>query len=482
MLARDYIHDSLYNPHYGYFSRHAVLLPEADQSGGSWDFKSFSNEAAFTRAVAERYDAFETAMQTPTAEEQSQPGRPSRGSPSSSPKSPVARPASREGLEAAQKLGRAAFEKSRLEEMHHNSDVQSMAARQVWHTPTQLFRPHYARVIAEHTVQSSLQDGKPLVVYELGAGSGALAHDFLDYVAERYPDVYAVAEYNIVEISDRLAAQQERRLSKHVDAGKVKVHRKDFLHWDTAEDRGCTVIALEVLDNLAHDVIRYSTADSTPYQTYVSIDAKGDMEELFTPISDPLVARYLQHLHKLRPGTITRPPGSSYAWLPSGVRHSLHAHFPFFPNMTPMPHFVPTQALHFVEQLHTKFRNHRLVVSDFSSLPNAVKGVDGPVVQTRIEGKMVEVTKYTVLQGLFDIFFPTNFELLRDVYAAVGDGNIGSGEEADKRHQRQVDIYSHRGFLEKYGEVSAGAAVANGDNPMLAWYENAKWLIAGSPR
>ena len=48
-----------------------------------------------------------------------------------------------------------------------------------------------------------------LVIYELGGGAGTLARDILDYMEEFEPDVYSRTRYHIVEISDRLAAQQK---------------------------------------------------------------------------------------------------------------------------------------------------------------------------------------------------------------------------------------------------------------------------------
>ena len=87
MLARDFIHDSLYNPRYGYFSKQAVLLPDADPAsskgeeqyemvGGEtyehemgvlrpssgFEFNAIKNESEFMRMVEERYESFETQI------------------------------------------------------------------------------------------------------------------------------------------------------------------------------------------------------------------------------------------------------------------------------------------------------------------------------------------------------------------------------------------------------------------------------------
>ncbi|CAO1614638.1 unnamed protein product [Parajaminaea phylloscopi] len=506
MLTRDFIHDSLYNPHYGYFSRHAVLLPESKQFSQSgrkgWDFAAFKNDEHFLRAVEERYIEFEKGLphlqkredhfatgssagpssSTDQPTPQSSKGRSTRGSRKPSPTSAA-------GLDAAKIRGRAAFERSQREDKNHDADVQSMVARQVWHTPTELFKPHYASIIAEHCVSSSRivdQPDMPLVIYEFGAGSGAMAEDFLDYLAQRYPDVYRRTQYNIVEISQRLADQQRKRLTPHRQAGRVQVHNGDFLEWDRREDRDCFVIGLEVLDNLSHDAVRYSTSSLEPYQTLVSIDSTGDMHELFVPASDPLITRYLSTLSRLRPKMASHPPGlpKYLPSLPAPLRRSLSDNFPLFPNLSPEPHFLPTHTLKLLDTLRTKFPRRRIILSDFSSLPDSLPGVNAPVVQTRIEGTAVDVRKYTVLQGFFDIFFPTDFDLLRDFYlndviAAAGSpatGGESSRLDAQKESPRAM---SHRDFLASYPELAQRCNLAKkGENPMLSWYQNASWLIS----
>lgn len=510
MLARDFVADSLYNPRYGYFARRAALLPPQQQlsngndaDDGGFRFREMKDQRDFMAQVEERYNAFErTVIQqgasTPT-------GAPVRPPPTSSstggggrkrPNAPS--PSSAAGLEAAQALGRAAYEQSLREDQSHDVGVQSMLARQVWHTPTTLFRPHYARIVAQHcldTLQGPMQRGEPLVIYELGAGDGSLTGDVMRYLEEVLPsEAYERVEYNIVEISERLAKGQEEKLAKWVSQGKVRVHRRDFLEWDQREERSCVVIALEVLDNLPHDVVRYGTSDLLPYQAYISIDGTGDFAELYTPAVDPLIRRYLDLLQQVRPGTVASPPGVP-RWLsslPTPLRRGLAEHWPLFPNLTKERHFLPTGALHLIDVLAAQFPKHHTLISDFSALPQAVKGVDGPVVQTRLARNAgpvsggrggpdpnsaatpVAVSTYAVLQGFFDIFYPTNFEVLRDIYGRVVAGKRGSGTNGT------ATVSSHRAFLERYPDLAKQCALngGRGPNPMLEWYANVKWLTS----
>lgn len=144
-------------------------------------------------------------------------------------------------------------------------------------------------------VESNVERGTgvPLRVYEVGAGSGALAVDILSYLAQHHPEVYQKTVYKIIEISPRLADQQSRILDSHIKAGKLEIVNQSILDYNEVETEQCFFIALEVLDNLAHDVVRYSTNTLQPYQAIVSIDSTGDMHELWEPVQDEKIIRYL---------------------------------------------------------------------------------------------------------------------------------------------------------------------------------------------
>jgi len=124
-------------------------------------------------------------------------------------------------------------------------------------------------------------------------------------------------------------------------------------------------------------------------QCVVAVDASGDYSELYEPVHDPLIARYLALRAKL--------PSSHARGSPSPVIHpllsrsplarSIYSTIPFAPNLT-RPEFVPTRQLELLEILRDKFPNHRVLMSDFDSLPEAIEGVNAPVVQTRYAGEV----------------------------------------------------------------------------------------------
>ena len=427
---------------------------------------------------------------------------------------------SAERLDMAREIGRLQREQNR--EQISGTEIDAMVAGQVWHTPTQLFSPHYGRALARYLVAEyklHLFPYHDLVLFELGGGAGTLARDILDYIEECEPDVYERTRYHIVEISARLASQQKGRLLRHVRSGRVDVVHRDFLAWDQDVDEPCFVVALEVLDNLPHDVVRYSTEDLQPYQGLVSIDHTGDFTELWEPVQDPLIRRYLNLFRSVRHPLL--PPGAPFylGWIPRWMRRMLHTYTPFYPNLT-QPHYIPTGALQFLDVLKKHFPLHRLVLSDFSSLPDHIEGINAPVVQTRHQGVMIPVTTYCVLQGYFDIFFPTDFELLRDMYLrmmrlgdqdtetssssdayftpkypgdALPDGSLSSYEDYSLapsrllglsdiipppllRNESDARILTHADFLNRYADLQ-GTELRDGSNPMVTWYANACWLL-----
>ena len=152
-------------------------------------------------------------------------------------------------------------------------------------------------------------------------------------------------------------------------------------------------------------MIRYDIPTLTPLQGVVSIDSQGDFTLVYEPIADPLIRRLLAYRRLLPPSPSTTP------LLPRPLVYSpllrkLYSSMPFAPNLT-QPDWIPTKAILFLERLREKLPTHRLLVADFSELPEAVEGRNGPVVQTRYGGSMVPCETFLVKQGYFDIFFPT---------------------------------------------------------------------------
>jgi hypothetical protein len=75
---------------------------------------------------------------------------------------------------------------------------------------------------------------------------------------------------------------------------------------------------------------------------------------------------------------------------------------------------------------------------------------------------MVPCSTYLVQPGLFDIFFPTNFELLSKVYKQV------TGKE--------TIISTHQQFIKQYADLEK-TRTKSGESPILQYYENVSFFI-----
>ncbi|KAI0773301.1 DUF185-domain-containing protein [Trametes elegans] len=445
MLVRDFIEDSLYNPHYGYFSKQATIFTAVEPL----DFPSIKNMTEFEAQVAERYAEYGVDGDGP--------------------------------------------------------------GKQIWHTPTELFQPYFGRALARCLVSEYLLKYFPyedFVIYEIGAGNGTLALDMLDYLQQEYPDVYERTRYNIIEISENLANLQRQKLEFAHPC--VKVHNKSIFRWDVQEPAPCYFVAMEVIDNFAHDIVRYDLRTLEPYQGIVTVDANGDFSTYYTKITDSLISsflelrRYLQH-----------PPPIHRLLKLSPKFRTFYTNLPFAPNLSP-PEFIPTRLLTLLRTLRRHFPRHRLLLSDFSSLPDTIPGINAPVVQTRYQNTTVPCTTLFVKQGYFDIFFPTNFENLRDMYEhilaqplptrndglrvtplgttasplAEGNSFFSSYHPSSRRPpvdgitsssglpvgERKSAVYSHAEFMRTYADLNA-TRLRSGENPLLETYENVKFLF-----
>ncbi|KAI0792037.1 DUF185-domain-containing protein [Abortiporus biennis] len=460
MLVRDFIEDSLYNPNYGYFPKQATIFstgPSAKEDEGRepLNFNSIRNSVEFQEEVAKMYEGY--------------------------------------GLDGDQGPG-----------------------RQIWHTPTELFKPYYGQAIAQCLVSEYLLKYFPyedFVVYEIGAGNGTLAQDILDYIRDEYPDVYDRTRYNIIEISGNLARLQREKLGEAHPC--VTITHKSIFHWNKLEPAPCFFLAMEVIDNFAHDMIRYDLQTLEPYQGLVTIDQNGDFSTYFSRVTDPLIASFLSLRRRLN-----HSPSISQILQRSASLRNIYTNLPFAPNLS-KPEYIPTRLLSLLRTLRKFFPRHRLLLSDFSSLPDTIPGINSPVVQTRYQNTTVPCTTFLVKQGYFDIFFPTDFERLRDMYEHILSQPYESASSSDEDSiprvtpmapsispltlggdffssyhprnrrspvdgmisssglpvgERKSNVFTHAEFMETYADLDR-TRLKNGENPIVDFYKNVKFLF-----
>ncbi|KAI5467287.1 S-adenosyl-L-methionine-dependent methyltransferase [Mariannaea sp. PMI_226] len=334
--------------------------------------------------------------------------------------------------------------------------------RQLWHTPTELFRPYYGEAIARYLVSNYRLTTYPyhdLLLYEMGAGRGTLMLNILDYIREVDPQVYARTKYNIIEISSSLAALQNHHLlssaASRGHADKVEIINRSIFDWDQYVPSPCFFLAMEVFDNFSHDGIRYDVTTEEPLQGHVLVDGDGDFYEFYVRELDPIAARFFRVRHAATGGNYPKPYPSN------AMLRYLSTKMPFAANLSD-PEFIPTRLMQFFDVLEKYFPGHRLVTSDFDWLPQAVKGLNAPVVQTRYHRRMVPVTTPLVHQGYFDILFPTDFRITEALYRAI-TGKL-------------TRVMSHGDFMAKWAYVE-DTETRSGENPLISHYSNASVLV-----
>ncbi|OMJ26490.1 NADH dehydrogenase [ubiquinone] complex I, assembly factor 7-like protein [Smittium culicis] len=421
MLASDFINNSLYNPNYGYFSKQALIFSTRE----SYKFRDIRDTNELLSMVGEMYKNMETEL---------------------------------DGVESI--------------------------SRQIWHTPTELLKPWYGYSVANCILSKYKKNNdyltkkglgsSPLVIYEVGAGNGTLMVDIINYLKMNEPEIYQNMEYNIIEISPRLAKKQiARKLGSNYEevSKKINIYNKSVFDWDIKDDRMCFVLAMEVIDNFPHDVIRYDYLTNEPFQSLVYIDKEGEFIERLEHLSDPKIIELLEIFSKVQ----YKSP-----LLKNQFLRNLRSKFPFAPNLT-SPEYIPTSMHQMIKVLFNKFPNHSLIMSDFYELPDTVEGVNGPVVQTRYMGNMVPCSTFRVQPGWFDIFFPTNFELLKDIYSYELNKSMELNQNQNClspiKDREEISIMTQKEFAQKYANLSM-TKTRSGENPMLDLYKNNKFLIS----
>jgi len=356
---------------------------------------------------------------------------------------------------------------SRAEWDAHVRDLYATAPR-TWLTPSELFSPHYGRTIAHFLAVTHDHD----TIVEVGAGNGTVALDALNYLRDSFPEKYAKLTYHTVDISAPFVMRQHEQLYEHIDAGRCVVHHRSALEepiplehpeaaaaaaaaaataherYESGQPPRVAVLALEVLDNLAHDAIVQNRRTGEWYQLLV--DGKGRF--LYEPLRDDLILEACRvwgfgpHFEaEETPSKMGDPPEPSmYAGRGSGIVRSIEQIRSLFRRMndwvipssvragTSMntnagpaeafdaedvswPTYVPTDATLLLRNIARSFpQGHSLLIADFAcftdSLPTASGTTIAPVIQTFGQDQTVDWP--AVRPGEHDIMFSVSFPRL----------------------------------------------------------------------
>jgi hypothetical protein len=241
------------------------------------------------------------------------------------------------------------------------------------------------------------------------------------------------------------------------NSNRVKIINRSFMDLPLVDKRPCFVLAMEVWDNLAQDIIEYDSDGclleglvvTNEDARYYDIPGKYSIE--FENVKDELILKTVNVLDEI--GFKSR-----------SLRWSFKDCITFL-GYQPMHRwqFIPTGIFQFLQTLKSRLPNARLLASDFDHLPDATPGHGGPVVQTRFQGDTVSCSTFLLKKGLFDIFFPIDFNIAKRMTESI--------------LSRPYEVIKHRDFLTRYGEIDKTRTIS-GYNPMLEEFENVSFLAS----
>ncbi|KAL9647218.1 hypothetical protein ABK040_012570 [Willaertia magna] len=477
-LVREFIHDSLYNPTYGYFNKNYNLIFSTNQSSIDNNIELLNNKELLN---IEENKSFDNQRIIPFNQL-----------------------------------------KNKFEYLTYLSNLYKLEENS-WGTPIEIFQPYYAIAIAEYILQqyskNSNSKNDKLIIYEIGGGMGTCCKNILDYFENKYNNLYNLnLEYNIIEISKPLSLQQFKKNYKHIKNGKLNIYNESFLNFNKIENNNCFVIAMEVLDNCAHDKIAI-TRDGNVMECHVMVDRKINYyDEIYVDCKDSLILEYLNYIENdltfnfnnnifpyidckdIRKGIKIKE------YLNKSTFYLRNILITLFGGETLQ--YIPTIQLLFLKKLKSNFPKHQFICADFDKLPNMNESgeLNKPTVQKKFKFidtlqllkrmkekksfylndkevlennenyiiKSHDFRSYLVPKGECDIFFATDFNLLQKVYSQVCGINDKNNNDIQLRGSL---VMSNAQFMERYAQLEKFETL-DGYNPLLKDYSNFAFFLS----
>jgi hypothetical protein len=459
-LTRDFIHQVLYAPGSGYFTRDIIQTSDKGAGERDIDFTSLWGQWEYEQTVAKLYAEKPDAWMTP--------------------------------VEIFAPYYSEAIARYILSEIGRQPDQREGTAR-------------------------SLQ------LYEMGGGSGTNADAILSYIRKHSPKVYANMSYTLLEISVPLAEAQKKRLLSHEnvvhvlnrdvlewasDTSTASSAGQRARDKQAAESSTCFVIGMEVLDNMPHDKVKLNqtaggsgeadTADEWQQTVVVSGEGGASYSEVYEPVSDRLIERTLALFPPFQKSADDNEGEESSAgissWLSEGMKAGARSRSTEGFDAA----FIPTALVRLMEGLNTKLPRHRLILADFSELPPGEAGagpslqaanaplVSGPTTNAQGEEAVIaswgeyltfggqgsgaagvaDRDTYLVPLGDADIFFATDFPALQSAFVSITGREKGT-----------TAVLSTAEFVDRYGETEKTACLS-GYNPMREVFSNQSFFLS----
>jgi SAM-dependent MidA family methyltransferase len=153
--------------------------------------------------------------------------------------------------------------------------------------------PLFGHLIGKQLFQmAEFLGGENFDVVEMGAGTGFLCEDILDWAKKNLPDFYQRLRYYLIETAPSFSQEQRERLAEKEREGKV--FRMDSKKFNAGEIRiqGC-FLSNEFVDALpVHRVI----LDRGNLRELYVTQREGQFEERWGEPSDPRISGYFQSL------------------------------------------------------------------------------------------------------------------------------------------------------------------------------------------
>lgn len=359
-------------------------------------------------------------------------------------------------------------------ERHYWNHIQQLYGKSLshWHTSSMLFRPWYGYALAKY-IMKSFNDRNIdsfINIYEIGPGLGTLCLDILDYFSNHFPLHYGKIQYHMIETSKLLHEHQKQITSSSKHSSKISCYNQSIIddNLSISNESPCFILALELLDNLPQDKIKFESNSMTPLQGLVltNENARYSMSELvyveeFEPVSDYWINHTLFLMNELNyhhPSTNSYSLDKFYYYLLSRINSELQNPYE--------SEFIPTMIVKFLYNMKNHFPDHQLIISDFDYLPDAIPGHCSPVVQTYISNATIACSNYLLKRGLFDIFFPISFHLLSDLYSLIMNSNSST-------------IMTQNHFMKQYADLGS-TTTKSGFNPLLEEFKNVSMMIGST--
>ena len=240
-------------------------------------------------------------------------------------------------------------------------------------------------------------------------------------------------EYTCIELSSVLCKLAYNKFNQNhstlLKNGQIRIINDDISLYKPAysgdKKNHYYIIFLEVLDNMPHDRVYYCNKQKDwVFQTLVDRNTQGKLIEEKVLISDPLISEFLQ-LKKDFP--YEDDAGYKNLGEESFLQRIIKYYYKTNTNKSNM--FIPTICLKTLKNLAKNIPNNHLIISDFDMLSNSIstrnQGINAPVVSKKLEKAQSkhDYDNYLIECGEGDIFFPTNFKLLRYLYKEICNKN-----------------------------------------------------------